>query len=83
VPKAQAAQRKSPVARLNAAGLFGVEEVVSQAGFEPATFPLGGLSKPQQLLTKPRIYWAFRPVVSVKTTPYSSFCTHHAPMGTN
>ena len=31
--------------------------MVSQAGFEPATFPLGGSYKAQPSLIKPSIYW--------------------------
>jgi hypothetical protein len=52
---------------------------VSQGRFELPTFPLGGALHLQQTKAKAFIYWAYSPVVSEKTAPYSYFCTHSAP----
>ena len=56
--------------------------MASQAGIEPATFPLGGSFATPQHLAFARVYWALRPVASDQTPPYIHFCTHNAPMGT-
>ncbi len=54
--------------------------MVSQGRFELPTFPLGGAIYAQQTKAKAFIYWALSLVASEKTAPYSSFCTHPAPM---
>ena len=52
--------------------------MVSQAGFEPATFPLGGGLKPYALLGRTSIYRKIRPVASANIQPYSVSCCHSA-----